>query len=138
MYVPRMPDSEDPHRKAIIAIFFCSDSCLPGEYYLRAQEEMSCSCQLISRRKCLMLAEELLSVKKNVYLISVYRFSSFLVACILVLQHRKMMSSVAFKLLSLVGLLLMSTQTTDAKVGSVVHMTVICLKYIKTIYIDIV
>lgn len=65
MYVPRIQDSKDPHRKAIIAIFFCSDSCLPGEYYLRAQEEMSGSCQLICRKKCLMLAEGLLSVKKK-------------------------------------------------------------------------
>ncbi|XP_029577006.1 transmembrane protein 9B [Salmo trutta] len=89
---------------------------------------MSCSCQLISRRKCLMLAEELLSVKKT-YLISVYRFSSFLVACILVLQHRKMMSSVAFKLLALVGLLLMSTQTTDAKNSEDIRCKCTCPPY---------
>ncbi|XP_055777428.1 transmembrane protein 9B-like isoform X1 [Salvelinus fontinalis] len=90
---------------------------------------MSYSCQLTSRRRCLMLAEELLSVKKNVYLISVYRFSSFLVACILVFQHRKIMSSVAFKLLSLVGLLLMSTQTTDAKNSEDIRCKCTCPPY---------
>uniref|UniRef100_A0A4W5LN19 TMEM9 domain family, member B n=1 Tax=Hucho hucho TaxID=62062 RepID=A0A4W5LN19_9TELE len=91
---------------------------------------MSCSCQLISRRKCLMLAEGLSSVKKNVYLISGYRFSSFLVACILGLQHRTIMSSVAFKLLSLlVGLLLMSTQTMDAKNSEDIRCKCTCPPY---------